>query len=90
MTQTFKSPITGHVYPVRELSDGRHIALSESGWFILEGDGQARSQAIRDEAWTITFDWQESVRRESLIERAEQGDMRAAEDLDVLYLGARR
>jgi hypothetical protein len=44
-------------YPTAKLSDGRTIMLSRYGWAILEGDGQARSNEIRDEAWAIQQEW---------------------------------
>jgi len=58
MTMTeYTSPITGKSYPVLPLSDGRHITVSDYGWAILEGDGQARSAAIVDEAWALQSEW---------------------------------
>jgi hypothetical protein len=57
MTTTYTSPITGQTYSVLPLSDGRHITVSEFGWAIIEGDGQARSATIVEEAWTLQSQW---------------------------------
>jgi len=44
-------------YPTAKLSDGRTIMIGTYGWAILEGDGQARSDEIRNEAWRIQTEW---------------------------------
>lgn len=57
---THTSKTTGKTYPTAKLSDGRTIMLGKYGWAILEGDGQAKSDSIRDEAWAIQGEWMAS------------------------------
>lgn len=57
-----RGSLPAKTYPTAKLSDGRTIMLSLYGWAILEGDGQARSDKIRDEAWKIQEQWMRETR----------------------------
>jgi hypothetical protein len=43
----------GQTFGTTSLSDGRTLMIGKYGWAILDGDSQAGSEAIRDEAWKI-------------------------------------
>lgn len=59
--------MTTQSQPTRKLSDGRTIRLSPYGWTILEGDGQAGSPAVREEAWAIHDAWMRETHGRPLV-----------------------